>query len=164
MSRYNGRLPRNVTFHCDRGSMKLSFVLYFRCSIINNITYCFPAGLTMEVSYVDVYDIASEIGKDFEKLIDSYGPESITNLMPKVINVLEQLECMVCKQENHNATIQDLNAKIRHLETSQLEKAEHRAKFVEVRMLLVSQNLVLDFRLIKYKQTIPDTTENIGAH
>ena len=31
-----------------------------------------------------VYDMASEIGKDFEHLIDTYGVESISGIMPKV--------------------------------------------------------------------------------
>jgi JNK_SAPK-associated protein-1 len=35
-------------------------------------------------SVVDVYDLASEIGKEFERLIDAHGADSLTNMMPKV--------------------------------------------------------------------------------
>lgn len=38
----------------------------------------------LSVSVVDVYDLASEIGKEFEKLIDHFGTDSVTSLMPKV--------------------------------------------------------------------------------
>jgi len=37
-----------------------------------------------QVTVVDVYDLASVIGKDFELLIDRFGTESVTHLMPKV--------------------------------------------------------------------------------
>lgn len=41
-----------------------------------------------EASIVNVYDITSEIGKECGKLIDLFGVESVTNLMPKVLNAL----------------------------------------------------------------------------
>ena len=37
-----------------------------------------------EPTVVDVYDWAGEIGKEFERLIDSFGADSVTGLMPKV--------------------------------------------------------------------------------
>lgn len=40
-----------------------------------------------DISVVDVYDLASEIGKECEKIIDCYGPEAVTSLMPKVVQV-----------------------------------------------------------------------------
>lgn len=39
-----------------------------------------------EISVIDVYDIASDIGKEFEILIDSCGADTLANLMPKVID------------------------------------------------------------------------------
>lgn len=41
---------------------------------------------------MDVYDIASDIGKEFEKMISTHGNEMVQGLMPKVIGVLELLE------------------------------------------------------------------------
>ncbi|KAG7204679.1 hypothetical protein KM043_005094 [Ampulex compressa] len=82
-----------------------------------------------DVSVVDVYDIASEIGKECEKLIDHYGVESVTNLMPKVINALELLENLASKNERENTTVQELRAKISQLESDKIEKAEDRQRF-----------------------------------
>ncbi|XP_003397040.1 RILP-like protein homolog isoform X1 [Bombus affinis] len=82
-----------------------------------------------DISVVDVYDIASEIGKECEKLIDSYGVDSVTNLMPKVIHALELLENLATKNERENTTVQELQAKISQLESDKIEKAEDRQRF-----------------------------------
>ncbi|XP_012233222.1 RILP-like protein homolog isoform X1 [Linepithema humile] len=82
-----------------------------------------------DVSVVDVYDIASEIGKECEKLIDLYGVESVTNLMPKVINALELLENLATKNEGENTMVQELSAKISQLESDKIGKAEDRQRF-----------------------------------
>ncbi|KAF7378894.1 hypothetical protein HZH66_015128 [Vespula vulgaris] len=82
-----------------------------------------------DVSVVDVYDIASEIGKECEKLIDLFGVESVTNLMPKVINALELLENLAIKNERENTTVQELRAKIIQLESDKIGKAEDRQRF-----------------------------------
>jgi len=82
-----------------------------------------------EVSVVDVYDIASEIGKEFEKIIDTYGTEAVTSLMPKVINALEHLEGLATKNERENTTVQELKARIAQLESDKVEKAEDRQRF-----------------------------------
>lgn len=38
-----------------------------------------------EFSVVDVYDLASDIGKECEKIIDIFGADAVTSLMPKVM-------------------------------------------------------------------------------
>ncbi|PSN51361.1 RILP-like protein [Blattella germanica] len=82
-----------------------------------------------EVSVVDVYDIASEIGKEFEKIIDAHGTEAVTSLMPKVINALEHLEGLATKNERENTTVQELKTRIAQLENDKVEKAEDRQRF-----------------------------------
>ncbi|XP_046386583.1 RILP-like protein homolog isoform X2 [Ischnura elegans] len=82
-----------------------------------------------DVSVVDVYDIASEIGKEFEKIIDTHGTEAVTSLMPKVINALEHLERLATKNDRENTTVQELRARISHLEHDKIEKAEGRVRF-----------------------------------
>ncbi|XP_023721803.1 RILP-like protein homolog isoform X2 [Cryptotermes secundus] len=82
-----------------------------------------------EVSVVDVYDIASEIGKEFEKIIDAHGTEAVTSLMPKVINALEHLEGLATKNERENTTVQELKSRIAQLENDKVEKAEDRQRF-----------------------------------
>lgn len=86
-----------------------------------------------EVSVVDVYDIASEIGKEFEKIIDAHGTEAVTSLMPKVINALEHLEGLATKNERENTTVQELKARIAQLENDKVEKAEDRQRFEKVK-------------------------------
>ncbi|XP_028981880.1 RILP-like protein homolog isoform X2 [Diachasma alloeum] len=82
-----------------------------------------------DVSVVDVYDIASEIGKECEKLIDIFGTEAVTGLMPKVINALELLENLATKNEREITTVQELTTKISQLENDKIGKAEDRQRF-----------------------------------
>ncbi|XP_017761757.1 PREDICTED: RILP-like protein homolog isoform X1 [Eufriesea mexicana] len=82
-----------------------------------------------DISVVDVHDIAFEIGKECEKLIDSYGVESVANFMPKVIHALELLENFATKNEHENTIVQELQAKISQLETDKVGKAEDRQRF-----------------------------------
>lgn len=90
-----------------------------------------------EVSVVDVYDIASEIGKECEKIIDQFGAEAVTSLMPKVISALELLENLATKNERENTQMQELRAKIEQLETDKQEKAEYRQRFEKVCYILI---------------------------
>ncbi|XP_075218925.1 rab interacting lysosomal protein like isoform X2 [Lycorma delicatula] len=82
-----------------------------------------------EISVIDVYDIATEIGKEFEKIIDAHGVEAVTGLMPNVINALEHLEVLATKNECENTLIEELKAKIVKLESDKVEKAEDRQRF-----------------------------------
>lgn len=91
---------------------------------------------TSEVSVVDVYDIASEIGKECEKLIDAHGADSISSLMPKVINALELLETLATKNERENTSVQELSARIAQLESDKIGKAEDRQRFEKVSISL----------------------------
>lgn len=89
-----------------------------------------------EVTVVDVYDIASEIGKECEKIIDQYGADVLTSLMPRVINALENLEYLATKNERENTQLGELKSKILQLENDKLEKAEYRRKFEKVIKLI----------------------------
>lgn len=82
-----------------------------------------------DFAVVDVYDIASDIGKEYEKIIDRFGNDAVTGLMPKIINTLELLEALATKNEQENSTIQELRDKITQLESEKLEKAEFRKRF-----------------------------------
>ncbi|KAM7392420.1 hypothetical protein PAMA_007507 [Pampus argenteus] len=50
-----------------------------------------------ELTVMDVYDIAAVVGQEFERIIDQYGCEALSRLMPKVVRVLEILEVMVSR-------------------------------------------------------------------
>ena len=84
------------------------------------------------LSVVDVYDIAASIGKEFEKIIDSYGPDAVTELMPKVINVLEHLEELTSKEQDDSSEIEELRYTIERLEAEKAAKAEEREKYEQV--------------------------------
>ncbi|XP_044763445.1 RILP-like protein homolog isoform X3 [Coccinella septempunctata] len=81
------------------------------------------------ISVVDVYDIASDIGKECEKIIDLYGATAVTGLMPRVITALELLEQLATRNETENAQLLELQTKVSLLENDKIEKAEYRAKF-----------------------------------
>lgn len=98
-----------------------------------------------ELSVVDVYDIASEIGKECEKLIDLFGVESVTNLMPKVINALEILENLATKNERENSMVQELSAKISQLESDKIGKAEDKQRFDKVNYSTLNINRFIQF-------------------
>ena len=40
------------------------------------------------MTVADVYDMAADIGKEFEFLIDAHGPETVSGLMQKVISFI----------------------------------------------------------------------------
>ncbi|XP_038217521.1 RILP-like protein homolog isoform X2 [Zerene cesonia] len=82
-----------------------------------------------DVTVVDVYDLASDIGKECEIIIEKYGPEAVTALLPKVINALELLENLAVRNEKENQALHELTAKISQLENDKIEKAEYRQRF-----------------------------------
>ncbi|KAI5725956.1 hypothetical protein M8J77_022110 [Diaphorina citri] len=81
------------------------------------------------LTVIDVFDIASEIGKEFEKIIDQYGPDAVTSIMPKVIVALEHLECLASKNERENTKLQELGDHISKLEHEKLERVQDRLRF-----------------------------------
>ena len=90
------------------------------------------------MTVVDVYDVAASIGKEFERIIDSYGPEAVTELMPKVINVLEQLEILASSNQKENAEISELRIDIERLTAEKVAKTEERHKYEQVRTPIVN--------------------------
>lgn len=85
-----------------------------------------------EVSVIDVYDLASDIGAECEKLIDLYGSHSVKSLIPKCITALEMLEALASKNERETSIIQDLTDRITRLEDEKAERAETKRKFEKV--------------------------------
>ena len=93
-----------------------------------------------EVSVVDVYDLASDIEKECEKIIDFFGADSVSLLIPKYITALELLEALASRNERETSMVQELNDRILQLENEKLEKAETRKRFEKV-----SQNKIITF-------------------
>ena len=81
---------------------------------------------------VDVYELASGIGNQFEKMIDRLGPDSVTGLMPMVIRALEYLEVLASRSETENKETEELRFAVERLQTEKKLKAEERAKYEKV--------------------------------
>lgn len=84
------------------------------------------------ITVVDVYDSAALIGKDFEYLIEQYGVEAVTDLMPKVIRVLEQLEFLAAKNEKENEELLQMEATVKRLSSEKEERSKERQRYEQV--------------------------------
>ncbi|XP_053676045.1 RILP-like protein homolog [Anopheles nili] len=80
-------------------------------------------------SVVDVYDLALEIGKEFETIIDSNGVNAVSGLITKVVNALELMETLTCQNESENAALQELQEKVAQLEAEKEQKAASRSRY-----------------------------------
>ncbi|CAB1347858.1 unnamed protein product [Coregonus sp. 'balchen'] len=67
----------------------------------------------------DVYEIAKLIGLEVEKLIDGYGKESATGLVPKIVKVLELLESFASRNHAHKSKEEEL---LKAFETLHVQK------------------------------------------
>ncbi|CAF2882008.1 unnamed protein product [Rotaria sp. Silwood2] len=81
------------------------------------------------LTVLDVYDEAALIGKDFERIIEAYGTETIRDLVPKVIRILELLELQAAKNEKDADEYIEMKTRIERLETEKNETRELREKF-----------------------------------
>ncbi|KAM4808201.1 RILP-like protein 1 isoform 3-T3 [Rhinophrynus dorsalis] len=80
-----------------------------------------------ELTVMDVYDIASAVGQEFERVIDHYGCEAIGRLMPKVVRVLEILEVLVSR--NHiNPEMEELRLELDRLRLERVDRIEKEKK------------------------------------
>ncbi|XP_030316356.1 RILP-like protein 1 isoform X2 [Calypte anna] len=89
-----------------------------------------PAALeknAAELTVMDVYDIASAVGQEFERVIDQHGCEAIARLMPKVVRVLEILEVLVSR--NHiNPEMEELRLELDRLRLERMDRIEKERK------------------------------------
>ncbi|KAJ6656630.1 hypothetical protein lerEdw1_003517, partial [Lerista edwardsae] len=80
-----------------------------------------------ELTVMDVYDIASLVGQEFERLIDQHGCEAIARLMPKVVRVLEVLEVLVSR--NHiSPEMEELRLELDRLRLERVDRIEKERK------------------------------------
>ncbi|XP_067637350.1 RILP-like protein homolog [Eurosta solidaginis] len=114
-----------------------------------------------DIAVVDVYDLASDIGKEYERIIDRYGTDAVTDLMPKIINTLELLEALATKNERENVTIQELRDKITQLESEKSEKAEYRRRFEREMEVLEEQWRTETNELVEMVQTLQDENKRL---
>ncbi|OQV15146.1 putative RILP-like protein-like protein [Hypsibius exemplaris] len=84
--------------------------------------------MELYVNVVDVYEAASDIGRDLEQLAEKYGADAIDKLVPKVCIVLEQLEQSVVRAERENAFRSELQTATEQMEASLRERKQARLR------------------------------------
>ncbi|XP_023255439.1 RILP-like protein 1 [Seriola lalandi dorsalis] len=80
-----------------------------------------------DLTVMDVYDIAAVVGQEFERIIDQYGCEALSRLMPKVVRVLEILEVMVSRSCITPET-EELRLELDKLRLERLDRLEKEKK------------------------------------
>ena len=85
-----------------------------------------------DLTTADVYEDASLIGQDIEKLIQRFGHDAVLDLMPKVICVLEKLEVVVGEREKDKLEIAELKLENERLYWEITKEATQRRKLDEV--------------------------------
>ncbi|XP_028910925.1 RILP-like protein 1 isoform X2 [Ornithorhynchus anatinus] len=76
-----------------------------------------------ELTVTDVYDIASLVGQEFERVIDQHGCEAIGRLMPKVVRVLEILEVLVSRH-HVSPELDELRLELDRLRLERIDRIE----------------------------------------
>nr|XP_057919186.1 RILP-like protein 1 isoform X2 [Doryrhamphus excisus] len=80
-----------------------------------------------DLTVMDVYDIAAAVGQEFERIIDQYGCEALSRLVPKVVRVLEILEVMVSRNSISPET-EELRLELDKLRLERTERMEKEKK------------------------------------
>ncbi|XP_022667229.1 RILP-like protein homolog isoform X3 [Varroa jacobsoni] len=77
----------------------------------------------------DVYALSADIGQEVERLVDGFGVDAASSLVPKLIRVLELLEAAVQQNETLRGEADQLFQTVCQLEYDKKEKAQFRKKF-----------------------------------
>ncbi|KAK5606707.1 RILP-like protein 1 [Crenichthys baileyi] len=80
-----------------------------------------------DLTVMDVYDIAAVVGQEFERIIDQYGCEALSRLMPKVVRVLEILEVMVSRS-SMSPDMEELRLELDRLRLERIDRLEKEKK------------------------------------
>ncbi|KAJ8286253.1 hypothetical protein GJAV_G00036320 [Gymnothorax javanicus] len=80
-----------------------------------------------ELTVMDVYDIAAVVGQEFERIIDQYGCEALSRLMPKIVRVLEILEVLVSRN-NISPETEELRLELDRLRVERMDRLEKEKK------------------------------------
>ncbi|XP_076140250.1 RILP-like protein 1 isoform X4 [Alosa pseudoharengus] len=80
-----------------------------------------------DMTVMDVYDIAAVVGQEFERIIDQYGCEVLSRLMPKVVRVLEILEVLVSRNSLTPET-EELRLELDKLRLERMDRLEKEKK------------------------------------
>lgn len=135
-----------------------------------------------DIEVEDVYDLAAEIGDEFQKLIDNLGSDSVKCLMPKVIRVLEHLEVMCVVKEDFQSQMDLMKQNIFDLENDKRLRATNLNKYqLEMESIdehwrkenlhltqcvnqLRHQNLKLSNSLLENEKTLSQSLTGLSHH
>lgn len=84
------------------------------------------------LSSVDVYDLASAVRDEFERVIESVGNEPVVLLVAKVVEVLEHLERLTHTVQNDRAELEDLRLTVEKMKTEEALWTAQRAQSQKV--------------------------------
>ena len=84
-----------------------------------------------DLTTADVYEHASLIGQDIEKVFDRFGHDARLDMMPKIIRVLEQLEVLVGEREKGKQALTELKMDNERLYLEVKREASQRRKLDE---------------------------------
>ena len=80
----------------------------------------------------DVYDLAADLREEFAKWINVYGTDGISQIIPKVVQVLEHLEQMAVILQAENEQLEDLRLSVERLTTEKGIKSAEKEKYRKV--------------------------------
>lgn len=64
---------------------------------------CVKMMASCRLQVTDVYDIATKVGKEFQQIIEKFGGNCVSSLVPTVVSALEQLESYVEENQKLHA-------------------------------------------------------------
>lgn len=102
--------------------------------------------MAADLTTADVYEEASLIGQDIEKIIERFGHDAVMDLMPKIIRVLERLELVVGEKEKDKLEIAELKLENERLYLEIKREASQRRKLDEVSFFFCKFRATARFR------------------
>lgn len=87
--------------------------------------------MAADLTTADVYEDASLIGQDIEKIIERFGHDAMMDLMPKIIRVLEKFEIVVGEREKDKLEIAELKLENERLYLDIKREASQRRRLDE---------------------------------
>ena len=84
------------------------------------------------ITLCDIYHIATDLRREFERLVASYGPEKVSLLVPSVVRSLELLECLMETQHEDSAQLEDLRNYVDLLHAEKHSSAMLKQKYEKV--------------------------------
>ncbi|XP_002123286.2 RILP-like protein 1 isoform X2 [Ciona intestinalis] len=84
------------------------------------------------LNVVDVYNIASSVGQEFERLTDAFGGAVFVGVMPKIIRILELLETFAAQNVGGGDKMTELAATVQKLQLDSRLKDQKQQEEIEI--------------------------------